>query len=76
MPNLAYTSLLKLVSTYVEPQKAAEVLQRQLVSCKLTADSITANDIKANSIRFTTACGLYIADSAKRDELKAKIAAL
>ena len=41
-----------------------------------TDDSITANDIKSNSMRITTACGLYISDAAKREELKNKIAAL
>jgi hypothetical protein len=76
MPSPAYNLLLNLVSGYVDSKKAVEVISRQLTACNLTADSITAAEIKTNGSRFTTACGLYISDAAKRDELKSKIAAL
>jgi hypothetical protein len=76
MPSPAYNSLLKIVSSYVDAQKAAEVISRQLTACKLTADAITTAEIKSNSSRFNTACGLYISDTAKREELKSKIAAM
>jgi hypothetical protein len=75
MPSPAYSSLLNLVSTYVEPQKATEVIARQLVACKLTPDTVSPADVKASATRFATACGLYIPDASKRDELKNKIAA-
>jgi hypothetical protein len=76
MPSPAYNHLLSLVSLYVDSKKAAEVLARQLTACKLTADTIASADIKANASRFTTACGLYIADSVKREELKERLMAL
>lgn len=34
MPSMAYNALLTIVSKYVEPKKAAEVMQRQLKSCQ------------------------------------------
>jgi len=76
MPSPAYNHLLSLVSLYIDSKKAAEVLARQLTACKLTADNIASADIRANASRFTTACGLYIADSSKRDELKERLMAL
>jgi len=76
MPSLAYNSLLKVVSSYVDSKKAAEVLARQLTACKLDADTIASADIQANLLRLSTACSLYISDSSKRDELKRKIAAI
>jgi len=76
MPSLAYNSLLNLMSLYIEPKKAAEVLARQLTACKLTADTVGNADIKNNASRFATACGLYVSDAAKREELKTKLAAL
>jgi len=76
MPSLAYNSLLNLMSLYIEPKKAAEVLGRQLTACKLTADTVSNPDIKNNASRFATACGLYVSDAAKREELKSKLAAL
>jgi hypothetical protein len=74
MPSPAYNLLLNTVSSYVDSKKAAEVLSRQLSACSLTADSIAASDIKANCTRFSTAFSLYVSDSNKRDELKAKLA--
>jgi len=76
MPSLAYNSLLNLVSVYMDSKKAAEVIGRQLTACKLNADSVGTADIKTNVSRFSTACGLYVSDTAKRDELKDKLAAL
>ena len=76
MPSPAYNSLLNLVSVYVDSKKAVEVLTRQLTACSLTADTIGPADIKANATRFATSFSLYVADSGKRDELKAKLAAL
>ena len=75
MPSPAYNSLLSMVSVYVDSKKAAEVLSRQLTACKLTADSIAASDIKENCTRFSMAFSLYVSDTAKRDELKTKLAA-
>lgn len=75
MPSSAYNSLLSLVSVYVDSKKAVEVLGRQLTACKLTVDSVASADIKANALRLSTACSLYVADTNKRDELKAKLAA-
>jgi hypothetical protein len=76
MPSPAYNSLLSLVSVYLEPKKAAEVIARQLAACKLSADTVATADIKTNASRFTTACGLYVSDTAKREELKNKLSAL
>jgi hypothetical protein len=76
MPSPAYTSLLKLVSVYVDSKKAVEVISRQLTACNLTADKIAISDIKANSTRFAISCSLYVSDASKRDEFKAKLAAL
>ncbi len=75
MPSPAYNLLLNMVSGYVDPKKAAEVLSRQLNACSLTVDSIAASDVKANCTRFSTAFSLYVSDSTKRDELKTKLAA-
>ncbi len=75
MPSPAYNTLLNLISVYVDSKKAVEVLARQLTACQLTADSMAMADIKANATRFSTACSLYVSDSAKRDELKTKLAA-
>jgi hypothetical protein len=76
MPSPAYNSLLSLVSSYLEPKKAAEVIARQLTACKLSSDTVATADIKTNASRFITACGLYVSDTAKRDELKNKLSAL
>ena len=76
MPSPAYNSLVKLVSVYVDSKKAVEVITRQLTACNLNADTIATADIKANALRFTTSCGLYVYDASKRDEFKAKLAAL
>jgi hypothetical protein len=76
MPSPAYNSLLNLVSIYVDSKKAVEVITRQLTACKLNADTMASSDIKANASRFSTACSLYVADSGKRDELKARLATL
>ena len=76
MPSPAYNSLVKLVSVYVDSKKAVEVITRQLTACKLNADTIATADIKANAMRFTIACSLYVSDVSKRDEFKAKLAAL
>lgn len=75
MPSQAYSLLLNLVSKYVDSNKAAEVLSRQLNACSLTVESIAASDIKANCRRFSSAFGLYVSDPTKRDELKTKLAA-
>ena len=76
MPSPAYTTLLTLVSSYIDSKKAAEVLGRQLTACGLTTDSIAPPDIKANAVRFSTAFSLYVSDSTKRDELKTKLSAI
>jgi hypothetical protein len=75
MPSPAYSTLVNLVSTYIDSQKAVEVITRQLTACHLTADSIVTADIKANGMRFSTAFSLYVSDSSKRHELKTKLAA-
>ncbi len=75
MPSPTYVKLMTTVVGYVDKAAAEGAIQRQLPA-GTTQDSFSAADMKALALRIATALKLYVADTAKRAELVAKIQAL
>ena len=76
MPSTAYSSLLGVVSKYVEPTKAVDIVLRQIQAKKLSPDSLTTADLGALCIAVSTAAGLYVAQPDAREQMKTAIKTL
>ena len=71
-----YNDILKLISNYMEKDKAVGVVERQLTSKNLKAETLATKDLAAVINSIATATGLYVPDPARRDELKGKLKAM
>ena len=76
MPSPVYNQILNLIGNYVEKEKAAGVVNRQLSSKGLTPDALATKDLAAVMTAVSTAVGLYVPDPGRRDELKTKLKAM
>jgi hypothetical protein len=73
MPSAHYTKLVSTVGAYVGPDKAAEVVARQLKHCTGQPDTFSQDDLKKIINYVTAASSLYVSDKPKREELAAKL---
>jgi hypothetical protein len=76
MPSPTYNHVLATLSTFIEKEKAAGIFERQLKAKNLAADTLATKDIAAILNTLFTAASLYVPDPARKDILKAKLAAL
>jgi hypothetical protein len=74
MPSPTYTKLLGLVTPYVDAATAEGVIQRQLGTA--TPDTFSMDDLKSCGNKISIAIKLYVADTARREELAGKLKGL
>ena len=74
--SAVYNDILKLISNYMEKEKAESVVNRQLTGKNLKAETLATKDLALVMTAISTATGLYVPDAARRDELKAKLKAM
>lgn len=71
-----YNNILGLISKYVDREKAEGVIQRQLTSKNLKAETLATKDLATVMTAISTASGLYVPDAGRREELRAKLKAM
>jgi hypothetical protein len=76
MPSPLFQSLVKTVSDFTGPEKAAGAIERRLKDCSATPDSFGKEHLQKILPQLIVAAGLYVTDAAKKDQLAAKIKAL
>ena len=76
MASPVYNEILNLVAKYVDKAKAIEVIERQLATKKLKAETLATKDLAAVMNSISVATGLYVPDAGRREELKSKLKAM
>ena len=76
MPSPTYSVLVQTVSAYVDPQRARDVINRQLSGANKNPDTFTGKDLVQLMIAITTATKMYVPDPSRKEELVAKIKSL
>ena len=76
MPSAAYADLLRTVSAFIPAEKALGIVGRQVPKCNQTAETLNKAGLKAIRVYVMGAAGLYIPDSAKKQDMENRLAAL
>ena len=75
MPSPTYTTVLSIVSQYVDPDKARDVIGRQLANGGANPDSLDKAGLAKVLLGVTTATGLYVSDVTQRQDMVNRIKA-